>query len=85
MAIWNVVIGEKRNRYMWIIQMEETCSRCKQPIKNFSPPESGNFTAGYYVAQGWLEFSNPGEVYICDDCMWKDPRYISVYGIVQNG
>lgn len=38
-------------------------------------------TMGYYLAKGWLEFSNPGEEYICDDCMFKDPRYVAVYGL----
>jgi hypothetical protein len=55
------------------------CSRCKQPIRDFEPPSEG-MTAGYYVAAGWEKYCNPGEVYVCDACMWKDPRYLADYG-----
>ena len=61
------------------IEMIGYCSRCKQTIKDFSPPGSG-MTAGYYIASGWKEFCNEGEIYVCDNCMFKDPRYIKVYG-----
>lgn len=37
-------------------------------------------TVGYYDAKGWPQFANPGEVFICDACMWEDPRYIAIYG-----
>lgn len=37
-------------------------------------------TAGYYVAAAWSAFTNPGELYVCESCMWADPRYIAVYG-----
>jgi len=55
------------------------CSRCHKDTG--SPLPDGGMTAGYYVAAGWPEFANPGEVYICDACMWADPRYQAVYGI----
>ena len=55
------------------------CDRCKEEIKGAKPPESGSMTAGYYL--GWTEFMDPGENIICDSCMWKDPRYIAVYGV----
>lgn len=38
-------------------------------------------TAGYYLAAAFPQFAHPGEIYICDDCMWADPRYIAVYGL----
>jgi len=38
-------------------------------------------TMGYYLATGWPDFSNPGEEYICDECMFKDARYIAIYGV----
>jgi hypothetical protein len=57
------------------------CSRCHKEIDNFSPP-TGGMTAGYYVAAGWAKYANDGEVYICDDCMFHDPRYIADYGTV---
>jgi len=35
-------------------------------------------TAGYYY--DWPKMMNPGELFVCDACMWVDPRYIAVYG-----
>lgn len=55
------------------------CSRCLEAIKDFEPPGDG-MTAGYYVAAAWGKYANPGEVYICDACMWADARYIADYG-----
>lgn len=57
-----------------------TCSRCGQPVDSAPPCPSRPFTAGYYVAAAWADFANPGEEYICDACMFADPRYIAVYG-----
>ncbi len=58
------------------------CSRCKKDTG--SPLPDGGMTAGYYHVgagpSGWSQFANLGEVYICDECMWSDPRYIAVYG-----
>lgn len=61
--------------------MSETaiCSRCKKDTGMQLPGEG--MTAGYYQATGWPQFANPGEIFICDDCMWSDARYIAVYGI----
>ncbi len=58
------------------------CSRCNKDTG--SPLLDGGMTAGYYHVEGtngWGQFANPGEVFICDACMWADPRYIAVYGI----
>jgi hypothetical protein len=65
--------------------IEETaiCSRCNKDTGSPLPNPSGGMTAGYYVAAGWKQFANREEVYICDACMWSDPRYIAVYGIVK--
>ena len=59
------------------------CSRCTKPIRDFEPPKEGEMTAGYYVAAAtnWKKYANHGEVYICDACMWSDPRYIADYGV----
>lgn len=48
-------------------------------------PKVGEFTCGYYnVRRGtyWHKFANEGELQVCDNCMWDDPRYIAVYGVV---
>jgi hypothetical protein len=56
-----------------------TCDRCKKEVD--SPPPTGEgMTAGYY--HNWTQFTNPGEVNVCDECMWADARYIAVYGNV---
>lgn len=55
------------------------CDRCRVELGLRDKEE---FTAGYYdVRKGdWSRFSHKGEKYICDKCMWTDPRYIEVYG-----
>jgi hypothetical protein len=63
-------------------QGEVTCSRCHEVIPGSKLPD-GTMTAGYYVVEpgsGWQEYAKPGEQYLCDGCMWADPRYIAVYG-----
>jgi len=44
---------------------EMPCSRCHRPIKDFNPPNKG-MTAGYYVAEAWQKYANPGEDYDYD-------------------
>jgi hypothetical protein len=66
-----------------LLSRDGVCSRCHRPIVGFTPPAEGRMTAGYYVASAWRKYANPGEVYICDACMWDDPRYIADYGSKQ--
>lgn len=62
-------------------QPDGVCSRCKKPIPNFVPPDSTGCTAGYYhINESWSRFANPGDVYVCDYCMWTDERYIAFFG-----
>lgn len=37
---------------------------------------------GYYVVdkKPWNRFADPGEKYVCDNCMWTDDRYVKVFG-----
>lgn len=58
------------------------CSRCGKIVDSPPPVKSdvGSMTAGYYVAASWPQFANTGEVYICDECVWVDQRYIAIYG-----
>ncbi len=58
------------------------CSRCKADLSELWKVSTKDMTVGYYeVREGpWAKFANPGERYLCDACMWKDPRYIAVYG-----
>ncbi len=55
------------------------CDRCHNPFEGF---ETVGMTAGYYRADAWPKFANPGEVMICDSCMWHDQRYIAIYGAI---
>lgn len=57
------------------------CSRCAKDLTELVSASDTGMTMGYYRAEGWLEFSNPGEKYICDECMFEDPRYIAIYGV----
>jgi hypothetical protein len=54
------------------------CSRCSKRVKSCA---GENFTAGYYELKGyWQRFAREDEVYLCDECMFSEPRYIQVYG-----
>ncbi len=55
------------------------CDRCGARFPGVEFPIKG-VTAGFYV-RGWEpKFFRDGEEYLCDDCMFKDPRYIKIYG-----
>lgn len=55
------------------------CCRCKTWMTDCTVYEEAGVTAGFYKAEWWPDFANPGEVNICDDCMHKDPRYIQAH------
>lgn len=52
------------------------CDRCKKLVD--APPPVDGCTAGYY--HNWSKLTDPGEVDVCDACMWADPRYIAILG-----
>jgi hypothetical protein len=56
-----------------------TCSRCDAQIEESGFPD---MTAGYYDCRTgyWHKFALPGETFLCDACMFKDEKYIAVYG-----
>jgi hypothetical protein len=61
------------------------CDRCKELIKG---QKTATFTSGFYLVgpgHGWNRYSFPGEEYLCDKCMWTDPRYVTDYGTVNSG
>lgn len=59
-----------------------TCSRCQKKVDSLKDKAAG-MTGGYYeVHEGyWSRFSNAGEYYLCDACMWADERYREVFGV----
>lgn len=58
------------------------CCRCNKTVDIADFTEG--MTAGYYDVRGnaWEQFSDANEDFICDSCMWKDPRYRVVYGVL---
>ena len=57
-----------------------TCDRCGKIVNGTidTCPSMGTIiTDGYYlVAEGkWKKFQREDEKYICDDCMYIDPKY----------
>ena len=60
-----------------------TCDRCRCPVPESVYGPDDPFTMGYYhIDPNWTAFANAGEDHICDECMWDDPRYIAVYGVM---
>lgn len=56
------------------------CDRCSAEIEGHDEP---SFTSGFYrIEKGrWEKYANLGEKIVCDDCMWKNPKYIADYGL----
>jgi len=69
---------------MALCDRELVCDRCKQAIKGAEVDL--NVTHGFYdVTEGfWAQFARDNgfggkERYVCDSCMWKDPKYRQFY------
>ena len=62
--------------------MEIHCNRCTKNLTLFVKLAKNDITLGYYGVSGgfWSQFADKHETYVCDECMWKDQRYINVYG-----
>jgi hypothetical protein len=60
-------------------KVEFNCDRCGKTVEGLQTEEG---TAGFYQMEGmWAEFKqNDSEKRVCDDCMWKDPKYRERYG-----
>ena len=58
------------------------CSRCLKDLSSLMRTTTDVFTCGYYeVASGtWSKYATPGEVFLCDACMFADSRYIQDHG-----
>lgn len=56
-----------------------TCSRCGKTVEGM---EDNQGTVGFYRLPGtcWGKYSQGGEIFLCDECMWADPGYIRDYG-----
>lgn len=67
----------KASSHSRIKTLKVTCDRCKQPIEGIRGDE---FTAGFYDMAKWEEHRRENEQYVCDSCMFADPRYVERYG-----
>jgi len=58
------------------------CDRCHGVKHDASIDTNDAVSYGCYdVSVGyWSQFSHESEKVVCDECMWKDPRYVAVYG-----
>jgi hypothetical protein len=57
------------------------CDRCielKDGLLDFDDHGQLEIAGGFYIK--WQDFMLPSEYIICDECMFKDPRYIVRYG-----
>jgi hypothetical protein len=53
------------------------CDRCKQIVEGIRGEE---FIAGFYDMTKWEEYRRENEQYVCDSCMFADPKYVERYG-----
>ena len=60
-----------------IKRIKVICDRCKQTLEGIRCDE---FTAGFYDMAKWEEYRRENEQYVCDSCMFADPRYVERYG-----
>ena len=52
------------------------CDRCKQIVEGIRGEQ---FTAGFYDMTKWEEYRRDNEQYVCDSCMFADPKYVELY------
>lgn len=62
-----------------------TCNRCKNEVTGF---ESIVGTAGFYRTSSdykWSKYADPNEHIVCDECMYKDERYLKDHRLQEVG
>lgn len=64
-------------------QHTRRCDRCHKVVDR--EPFPNTRTAGYYDVTGdpnveWGCYARPGEKYVCDSCLWSDPKFIQRRG-----
>jgi len=53
------------------------CDRCKHLVEGIRGEE---FSAGFYDMSKWEEYRRDNECYVCESCMFADPKYIERFG-----
>ena len=61
-----------------------TCDRCGKTVDGMisvTPKDGVVVTDGYYIVSegNWKEYQRDDEEYVCDQCMWEDPKYTQLY------
>ena len=51
--------------------------RCKQIVEGIRGEQ---FTSGFYDMTKWEEYRREKEQYVCESCMFADPKYVERYG-----
>jgi hypothetical protein len=67
----------KASSYSRIKRIKVICDRCKQTLEGIRGDE---FIAGFYDMTKWEEYRHENEQYVCDSCMFADPKYVERYG-----
>ena len=67
----------KASSHSRIKTIKVICDRRKQTLEEIRGDE---FTAGFYDMTKWEEYRRENEQYVCDSCMFADPRYVERYG-----
>jgi hypothetical protein len=61
-----------------IKMLKVTCDRCKQLVEGIRC--ENEFIGGFYDMAKWQEYRRDNEQYVCDSCMFADPKYVERYG-----
>ena len=60
-----------------VTKIKVTCNRCKKVVEGIL---NKDFTGGFFEMTKWREYRRDNEQYVCDPCMFADPKYVERYG-----
>ena len=70
-------MSDKTSSHSRVKTIKVMCDRCKQVVEGIRGEE---YTAGFYDMTKWEECRRENEHYVCDSCMFADPKYLERYG-----
>ena len=70
-------VSVKASSHSRIKKIKVICDRCKQIVEGIRGEE---FTAGFYDMTKWEEYRRENEQYVCESCIFADPKYVERYG-----
>ena len=53
------------------------CDRCKRNVEGL---RGEDFIAGFYDMTKWEDYRREHEQYVCNSCMYADPKYVERWG-----